>query len=177
RRSAENPLFTKTVLVSDNDKIKMKKRTHFSYSISLAVVLGLCPFAAYGQDTSLQNKLVGKWTQEMVGARTGGAILNITAVDPATGRITGKYIPPSGPAVGKEFDVVGWISSAPPQEKADNVITVSFTISLTTYGSISSETGYLKDNKIFAMWHNVRPNAAYDWAHIATSEDIWTKSP
>ena len=170
-------ILTKTVLVSDKGKIKMKKRTRFSYSMSLAVVSALCPLAAYAQDTSLQNKLVGKWTQEMVGARTGGAILNITAVDPTTGRITGKYVPPSGPAVGKEFDVVGWISSAPPQEKADNVITVSFTISLRAYGSISSETGYVKDNKIFAMWHNVRPNAAYDWAHIATGEDIWTKSP
>src|SRR5438270_11452640 len=154
----------------------MKKRTWFSYSLALDAISGLFSLAVQGQDISLQNKLVGKWTQEMVGARTGGAILNITAVDPATGRITGKYIPPSGPAIGKEFDVVGWISSAPPQEKADNVITVSFTISLTTYGSISSETGYLKDNKIFAMWHNVRPNTAYDWAHIATGEDIWTKN-
>lgn len=128
-------------------------------------------------DKAVLEKLVGKWVQEMVGARTGGAILDITAIDPATGRITGKYIPPSGPAGGKEFEVTGWISSAPPQEKADNVITVAFTVSLSTYGSISSETGYLKDNKIFAMWYNVRPNTAYDWAHIATGEDIWSKQP
>jgi len=93
------------------------------------------------------------------------------------GRISGKYIPPSGPAGGQEFDLIGWISSAAAQEKADNVITVSFTVSLSTYGSISSETGYLRDNKIFAMWHNVRPNTAYDWAHIATGEDVWTKVP
>jgi Avidin family len=129
------------------------------------------------EDSSLPPKFLGKWTQEMVGARTGGAVINITAVDAASGRITGKYIPPSGPAAGKEFDLLGWVSSAPPMEKADNVITVSFTVCLSTYGSISSETGYLKDNKIFAMWHNVRPNAAYDWAHIATGEDIWTKQP
>ena len=127
--------------------------------------------------TSLQAYLIGKWTQQMIGARTGGAVINITAVDPTTGQITGKYIPPSGPAAGKEFNVTGWISSAPPLEKADNVVTISFTVSLSTYGSISSETGYLKDNKIFAMWHNVRPNAAYDWAHIVTGEDIWTKNP
>jgi len=132
---------------------------------------------AAAPDDSLAGKLVGKWTQEMIGARTGGAIINITAVDGATGRITGKYIPPSGPAAGKEFDVIGWVSSAPPQDKTDNVVTVAFTVSLSTYGSISSETGYLKDNKIFAMWHNVRPNAGYDWAHIVTGEDVWTKSP
>jgi len=27
------------------------------------------------------------------------------------------------------------------------------------------------------MWHNVRPNTAYDWAHITVGEDIWTKKP
>jgi hypothetical protein len=127
--------------------------------------------------SALPSKLIGKWTQEMVGARTGRAIINIAAVDPTTGQITGKYIPPSGPAAGKEFTVVGWISSAPPRENEDNVITVSFTVCLSTYGSISSETGYLKDNRIFAMWHNVRPNTAYDWAHITVGEDIWTKKP
>src|SRR5438105_12648591 len=88
----------------------MKKRTWFSYSLALAAISGLFSLTVQGQDISLPNKLTGKWTQEMVGARTGGAILNITAVDPATGRITGKYIPPSGPAIGKEFDVVGWIA-------------------------------------------------------------------
>jgi Avidin family len=156
----------------------MKNSILFPRYLWLAVISFLGSAAlAEPQDTSLGGKLVGKWTQEMIGARTGGAIINITAVDATTGRITGKYIPPSGPAGGKEFDVTGWISSAAPQEKADNVITVSFTVSLSTYGSISSETGYLKDNKIFAMWHNVRPNAAYDWAHIVTGEDIWTKTP
>lgn len=126
---------------------------------------------------STRNYLLGKWTQEMIGARTGGAIINITAVDPKTGHITGKYYPPSGPAKGQEFNVTGWISSAPPQPNAHNVVTISFTVSLVTYGSLSTETGYLKDGKIYAMWFNVRPNAAYDWAHIVTGEDIWTKTP
>lgn len=131
-------------------------------------------FAA-GEATSSQTDLLGKWTQEMVGARTGGAIINITGVDSRTGQITGKYYPPSGPTAGQEFNLTGWLSSAPPMEKADNVVTIAFTVSLATYGSISSETGYLKDGKIYAMWHNVRPNTTYDWAHIATGEDIWTK--
>lgn len=144
--------------------------------LSLVVLFSPGSGIAAALDKSLAEKLVGKWKQEMIGARTGGAIISITAVD-AMGRISGKYIPPSGPAGGQEFDLIGWISSAAPQEKADNVITVSFTVSLSTYGSISSETGYLRDNKIFAMWHNVRPNTAYDWAHIATGEDVWTKVP
>jgi len=144
--------------------------------LSFVVLFNLGSGVAATADNPLAEKLVGKWKQEMIGARTGGAIISIAAVD-AMGRISGKYIPPSGPAGGQEFDLIGWISSAAAQEKADNVITVSFTVSLSTYGSISSETGYLRDNKIFAMWHNVRANTAYDWAHIATGEDIWTKIP
>jgi hypothetical protein len=128
-------------------------------------------------DENLKKAVMGKWKQEMVGARTGGAIIEIASLDQATGRMIGTYVPPSGPAVGQRFELIGWISSAPPQEKADNVTTIAFTVSLATYGSISSETGYLKDGKIYAMWHNVRPNTTYDWAHIATGEDIWTKIP
>jgi hypothetical protein len=146
-------------------------------SLLLACYLFASFSSAFAADdvASFQKYLLGKWTQEMIGARTGGALINITAVDPKTGQITGKYYPPSGPAAGQEFNMTGWISSAPPQPNADNVVTISFTVSLTTYGSISSETGYLKDGKIYAMWHNVRPNTAYDWAHIAIGEDIWTK--
>jgi hypothetical protein len=149
----------------------------FVITCYVVVILSFRSGLAASEATSPFSSLIGKWTQEMVGARTGGAIINITAVDPVTGQITGKYILPSGPAAGKEFNVTGWVSSAPPQGNADNVVTVAFTVSLSTYGSISSETGYLKDGKIFAMWHNVRPNTTYDWAHIATGEDIWTKKP
>jgi hypothetical protein len=139
--------------------------------------LTILPSRADQTIDDLATRLTGKWTQEMVGAKTGGAILKITSVDPATGQITAKYNPPGGPAGGKEFDVVGWVSSAPPQEKRDNVVTISFTVSLRTYGSITSETGYLKDNKIFCLWHNVWANSAYDWNHIMSGEDIWTKNP
>lgn len=147
--------------------------------VFLAVSLPFLVVPASGApvDDSLKKSVMGKWKQEMVGARTGGAIIEIASVDQATGRLAGTYVPPSGPAVGQRFELVGWISSAPPQEKADNVTTIAFTVSLAAYGSISSETGYLKDGKIYAMWHNVRPNATYDWAHIATGEDIWTKVP
>jgi hypothetical protein len=130
------------------------------------------------QDTSIQSKIVGKWAQQTPGVTNGGAIMDITSVDRATGQLRAKWIPPSGPAAGKEFDVVGWVSSAPPVDKQfDNVIVVSFSVSLTTYGSITSYTGFLRDNKIVASWHNIRPNARYEWDHIVTGQDTFTKNP
>src|SRR5207248_9033342 len=107
--------------------------------LSFVVLFSVGSGVAASSDNPLAEKLVGKWKQEMIGARTGGAIISITTVD-ATGRISGKYIPPSGPAGGKEFDIIGWVSSAPAQEKADNGITGSFTGRLPASGSISSAT-------------------------------------
>ena len=104
-----------------------------------------------------------------------GAVLNITDVNTVSGQLKGKWIPPSGAAAGKEFDVVGWVSSAPPREKLDNVITISFSVSLTAYGSITSYTGYFKDNRIIALWFNIKPNSTYEWDHISTGQDIFTK--
>jgi hypothetical protein len=129
------------------------------------------------QDTSRQAKFTGKWTQHYTGMSLEGATLNITSVDSATGQLKGKWVPPSGPAGGKEFEVVGWVSSAQPREKLDNVITISFSVSLTTYGSITSYTGYFKDNKITVSWFNIKPNSTYEWDHISTGQDIFTKSP
>ena len=127
--------------------------------------------------TSIEAELVGKWTQHYTGMSLQGATLNITSVDSVTGQLKGKWTPPSGAAVGKEFDVVGWVSSAPPREKLDNVITISFSVSLTTYGSIASYTGYFKDNKITVSWFNIKPNTTYEWDHISTGQDIFTRNP
>ena len=127
--------------------------------------------------TSTQVQLLGKWTQHYTGMSLQGATLNITSVDSVTGQLKGKWTPPSGAAVGKDFDVVGWVSSAPPREKLDNVVTISFSVSLTTYGSITSYTGYFKDNKITASWFNIKPNTIYEWDHISTGQDIFTKKP
>ena len=127
--------------------------------------------------TSIPARLMGKWTQHYTGMSLQGATLNITSVDSVTGQLKGKWTPPSGAAVGKEFDVVGWVSSAPPRERLDNVITISFSVSLTTYGSITSYTGYFKDNKITVSWFNIKPNTSYEWDHISTGQDIFTKSP
>ena len=127
--------------------------------------------------TFIQAQLMGKWTQHYTGMSLQGATLNITSVDSVTGQLKGKWTPPSGAAGGKEFDVVGWVSSSPPREKLDNVITISFSVSLTTYGSITSYTGYFKDNKITVSWFNIKPNTTYEWDHISTGQDIFTKNP
>src|SRR5215469_7970619 len=79
---------------------------------------------AGAQDNSLSSKLLGKW--QNTNDYKGAAMIEITSVDPATGQLKGKYIPPAGPAKGTEFDVVGFVSSAAPAKNADNVITVSF---------------------------------------------------
>ncbi len=129
------------------------------------------------QDTSIPSRLIGKWTQHYTGMSLQGAILNITSVDSVTGQLKGKWIPPSGAASGKEFEVVGWVSSAPPREKLDHVITISFSVSLTTYGSITSYTGYFKDDKITASWFNIKPNSTYEWDHISTGQDTFTRNP
>lgn len=127
------------------------------------------------QDASLPSKLIGKWTNQ--NETKGPATINITAVDSGTGQLRGKYSPPSGAAAGKEFDIVGWVSSAPPAANRDNVIVVSFSVSLTTYGSIATWTGFVKDDKIIASSSNVRSNAGYEWDHITATYDVWTKNP
>ena len=129
------------------------------------------------QDTSIPSRLIGKWTQHYTGMSLQGATLSITSVDPVTGQLKGTWTPPSGAAGSKEFEVVGWVGSAPSREKLDNVITISFSVSLTTYGSITSYTGYFKDNKITASWFNIKPNSTYEWDHISTGQDIFTKNP
>ncbi len=129
------------------------------------------------RDASAQERLIGKWTQHYTGMSLQGAALKITSVDSVSGELRGKWIPPSGAAGGKEFDVIGWVSSAPPREKLDNVITISFSVSLTTYGSITSYTGYLKNGQITASWFNIKPNTTYQWDHISTGQDIFTRTP
>ena len=148
------------------------------------LLLLACCFAVIGslshsqaQDTSIPARLTGKWMQHYSGMSLEGANLIITSVDSSSGRIMGKWIPPSGPAGGKEFEIIGWVSSAPPRDKADNVITISFSVSLTTYGSITSYTGYFKDHKITASWFNIKPNSIFEWDHISTGQDIFTKNP
>ena len=153
----------------------MKNRVAMLLACCLVVIVSLSQ--SHAQDTSIPTKLIGKWTQHYTGMSVEGATLNLTSVDLATGQLKGKWIPPSGPAGGKEFNVLGWVSSAQPREKLDNVVTISFSVSLTTYGSITSYTGYFKDDKITAEWFNIKPNSTYAWDHISTGQDTFSKNP
>src|SRR5437588_9605076 len=121
-------------------------------------VIGACSSSrTNAQDNSIPTKFVGKWTEHTAGVKEG-ATLNITSVDPATGQMKGKWIPPTGAAAGKEFDIIGWVSTIPPADKQlDHVIVVTFSVSLTTYGSVTSYTGFLKDDKMIVLSQNVRP--------------------
>src|SRR5207244_10715154 len=102
-----------------------------------SLMIGICDSSrSHAQKALPQSKLIGKWTNQ--NETKGPAIINITAVDSATGQLKGKYSPPSGAAAGKEYDIVGWVGSAAPVTNRDNVIVVSFSVSLTTYGSIES---------------------------------------
>ena len=148
---------------------------------ALLIILGSCFAIAAcasqrsdAQDVSSQSKLIGKWTNE--NETKGPAVINITSIDSATGQLKGKYYPPSGAAAGKEFDLVGWVSSAAPVANRDNVIVLSFSVSLRTYGSIATWTGFLKENKIIASSSNVRSNTGYAWDHITATYDVWTKN-
>ena len=153
----------------------MKKRTLTMLGFAC---LGLCLGGSWrgnAKDNSWQSALLGKWTNQ--NETKGPATINITSVDSATGQLRGKYSPPSGAAAGKEFDIIGWVSSAPPVANRDNVVVISFSVSLSTYGSIATWTGFLKASKIIASSSNVRSNTGYEWDHITATYDVWTKNP
>ena len=144
--------------------------------VAACFVIAMCgSLRSDAQDASMQSKLVGKWTNQ--NETKGPAIINITSVDSATGQLTGKYSPPSGAAAGKEFDVIGWVISAPPVANRDNVIVISFSVSLKTHGSIATWTGFLKSHKIIASSSNARSNTGYEWDHITATYDVWTRNP
>lgn len=149
------------------------KKTLFACTLVAFVVSTGTVSHMEGQKPELQSLLLGSWTN--LSQEKGAATMTITSVDPSTGEIRGKYVPPSGPAVGKEFGVVGWVSFAPPVANQHNVVTVTFSTSLTTYGSLATWTGYIKDGKIVANWLNSRPNSGYEWDHLTTGQDTWTR--
>jgi Avidin family len=153
----------------------MKQRPHFVILISCLVIAVCASQRSDTRDVSSQIKFLGKWTNQ--NEAKGPAIINITSIDSATGQLRGKYYPPSGAAAGQEFDLVGWLSSAAPVANRDNVLVISFSVSLRTYGSIATWTGFLKENKIVASSANVRSNSGYEWDHITATYDVWTKNP
>jgi hypothetical protein len=123
-------------------------------------------------DPAIQTQLVGKWTNPV-----DGLVVEITAVDLASGQIKGHVSPPTGPAAANEHDLVGWVSAAPPREKFDNVTPITFSTTLYEYGTLPAWSGFIKDGKIVTMHYLVWPNRAYSWDHISAFQETWTKLP
>jgi hypothetical protein len=119
------------------------------------------------------TNLVGEWTNQL------GSKLNIKAVDPNTGQITGTYKSPSGTG-GNEFPLIGWVNYKPPIQDKDNAIVVSFSVRWGGIGSITTWAGYVKIVNsvpiITGQWFLVRPNSDYVWDHILTGQDVFKKS-
>ncbi|PYS79520.1 MAG: hypothetical protein DMF67_01720 [Acidobacteria bacterium] len=155
----------------------MKKRMLWFLAVCFAIVLIYSPSLTGAQDTLIPTRFIGKWTEHTAGVKEG-ATLSITSIDLATGQLKGKWIPPTGAAAGKEFDIIGWVSTVPsPDKQLDHVIAVTFSVSLTTYGSVTSYTGFFKDDTIIVLSQNVRPNSRYEWDHITANEAVFTKNP
>ena len=121
-------------------------------------------------DPSLQTKLLGKWS-----AATSTLTIEIDSLDLATGRLEGKEWPTADSS--KVHELIGWVSAAPPRDKADNVVTISFSTSLVEYGTLPSWVGFIRDDKLITLWNQVWPVKAYTWDHFTANQDVWIKSP
>lgn len=128
---------------------------------------------ALAADPTCDN-VVGAWHNPL------NSTLTITALDPKTSQLTGNYISPSGTA-GDARPLVGWVNSAAPGEKQDNVKVISFAVNWGTYGSITSWTGYVRvtDGKpvLTTLWHLSRANSSFTWDHIITNTDVFVPGP
>jgi hypothetical protein len=121
-------------------------------------------------DGAIEKSLLGKWTNPV-----DHVVIEIDSVDLASGRLSGKVSPTSGPAAADEHELIGWVSAAPVRENFDNVTPVSFSTSLYEYGTLPVWAGFLKDGKIVTMHYLVWPNKTYSWDHISAYQETWTK--
>jgi hypothetical protein len=121
-------------------------------------------------DATVLSRLIGKWTNPV-----DKVVVEITSVDLASGRLTGKEWPTTGQAAGNEHELVGWVSAAPTRDTSDNVTPISFSTSLYEYGTLPVWAGFLRDDTIVTMHYLVWPSTAYPWNHISTFQETWTK--
>lgn len=121
-------------------------------------------------DAAVLNRIVGKWTNPV-----DKVVIEITSVDPSSGRLSGKEWPTTGQAAGSEHELVGWVSAAPARETSDNVIPISFSTSLHEYGTLPVWAGFLRDDNIITMHYLVWPTTGYSWNHISTFQETWTR--
>jgi hypothetical protein len=162
-------------------------RTNVLFVIACAIAIASCrrapredatpPPAIAGKraldlDASLATKLVGKWTNDV-----DQLVVEITAVDLESGRLSGRATPTTGPAAANDHELVGWVSGAPPKDGYDGVIPITWSTSLYEYGTLASWSGFMRDDRIVTMHFLVWPNKPYAWDHISTFQETWTRVP
>lgn len=155
--------------------------------IALALIALLLPAAALAEpeyakraapiDPAVSARLIGRWTNPV-----DGLVIDIRGIDPVSGALRGTEWPTSalGPGSsrpGTEHELIGWVSAAPPRAGTDNVIPVSFSVSLFEYGTLPVWAGYLSGERLITMHYLVWPNRAYPWDHISAFQEVWTKLP
>jgi hypothetical protein len=121
-------------------------------------------------DPALKTALIGKWTNPV-----DHVVIEITDIDLTSGKLTGKEWPTSGPASGHDHELVGWVNQAPVRDGFDNVVPISFSTTMFEYGTLPSWSGFLKDGTIVTMHYLVWPNRSYNWDHISSFQETWTK--
>jgi len=151
----------------------------FTLPAALAASLAGLPAAAidYAKraaplDPGLRQALVGKWTNPV-----DKVVIEITGVDLASGKLTGKEWPTTGQAAGDEHELTGWVSAAPKREGFDNVVPVTFTTTLYEYGTLPVWAGYVRDGQIVTMHYLVWPNRTYAWDHVQAFSETWSRMP
>ena len=127
---------------------------------------------AQALDPSMKPRLLGRWTNPV-----DGLVIEFSSVNLASGQITGKVSPTSGPAAANEHELIGWISAAPQKESFDNVVPVTFSTTLHEYGTLPVWAGFLRGDQLITLHYLVWPNRAYSWDHISTFQQTWTRIP
>jgi hypothetical protein len=127
---------------------------------------------AQALDGSIKAKVLGRWTNPV-----DKLIIEFTDLDLASGRLTGKEWPTTGPASGNAHELIGWVSAAPSREGMDSVIPVTFSTSLFEYGTLPVWAGFWRDGQIVTMHYLVWPVRSYSWDHISTFQETWTRAP
>jgi hypothetical protein len=121
-------------------------------------------------DSAVLAKLIGKWTNPV-----DKVVIEITAVDPASGQLKGREWPSTGLAAGNEHELLGWVSTAPARDNYDTVIAISFSTSLYEYGTLPVWAGFVREDTIITMHYLIWPTAAYSWNHVSTFQETWTR--
>lgn len=139
----------------------------------LLLILGM-PLASGAQagGPTCEN-LAGVWHNQI------NSTLTFTAVDAATGQLTGTYRAASANP-GSERRVIGWINDAAPAAGMDNARVISFSVRFAELGSISTWTGVCRTDRktgvptISALFHIARANTKMEYDHIVTNSEVFT---